>query len=118
MIHNDNASRLDDKLSLYKYNETLFTEMSEEELSAEIETWKVGRLYLVHILLLMELRECTVSSYKTQTRCGYSSYFGNVVKCVYAHETMLIDAYRQGKEIYNCRNLPKALFFLINSSPV
>jgi hypothetical protein len=36
------ASRIDDKLSLFQHNASLFTEMEETDLSYELETWKVG----------------------------------------------------------------------------
>jgi hypothetical protein len=35
------ATKVEDKLSLYQYNSTLFNSMEEEDLSYQLETWKV-----------------------------------------------------------------------------
>ena len=36
------TTRVDDKLSLYQYNTSLFDNMEEEDLSYQLKTWKVG----------------------------------------------------------------------------
>ena len=35
------ATKVEDKLSLYQYNSTIFDSMEEEDLSYQLETWKV-----------------------------------------------------------------------------
>ena len=35
------AGNLDDKMSLYKYNRSLYNTLEQDELSAEVYTWKV-----------------------------------------------------------------------------
>ena len=43
---------LDDKLSLYQHNSTLYTSMDEQKLSYELHTWKVLELQIdMHVLL-------------------------------------------------------------------
>ena len=59
---------MDDKLSLFQHNATLFTDMEEEERSYELETWKAMNLArgLAVILgwLLVALRPNTDLLYK------------------------------------------------------
>ena len=59
---------MDDKLSLFQHNATLFTDMEEEERSYELETWKAMNLArgLAVILgwLLVALRSSTDLLYK------------------------------------------------------
>jgi len=59
---------VDDKLSLFQHNATLFTDMEEEERSYELETWKAMNLArgLAVILgwLLVALRPNTDLLYK------------------------------------------------------
>ena len=59
---------MDDKLSLFQHNATLFTDMEEEERSYELETWKAMNLArgLAVILgwLLVALRPSTDLLYK------------------------------------------------------
>ena len=59
---------MDDKLSLFQHNATLFTDMEEEERSFELETWKAMNLArgLAVILgwLLVALRPNTDLLYK------------------------------------------------------
>ena len=62
------TTRVDDKLSLFQHNATLFTDMEEEERSYELETWKAMNLArgLAVILgwLLVALRPNTDLLYK------------------------------------------------------
>ena len=37
------ATKVEDKLSLYQYNSTIFDSMEKEDLSYQLETWKVGQ---------------------------------------------------------------------------
>ena len=59
---------MDDKLSLFQHNATLFTDMEEEDRSNELETWKAMNLArgLAVILgwLLVALRPNTDLLYK------------------------------------------------------
>ena len=43
---------LDDKLSLFSSNTSLYTSLSKEVLNSEIYTWKVGKLIYIYILYL------------------------------------------------------------------
>ena len=90
---------MDDKLSLFQHNATLFTDMEEEERSYELETWKAMNLArgLAVILgwLLVALRPNTDLLYKNLrsirskgNRCAKVDNTQSLhIHCIYLQET-------------------------------
>ena len=80
------TTTLDDKLSLYQHNSTLYTEMEESELNAELHTWKALNLARAVAVVLgwfiVSLRPSTDSLYKNLRRLNSEKMRNNKIETV------------------------------------